>query len=347
MVKKVKWGRAKSREAWLQMRSAIQGDGQDFVRIGASDVPTIMKAGYSCPARLMYKLVGIHNHTTLTANLVAGNRLENEVGSRFMGFNPHDFDESLHNWDNGIQLRKIKKADFFVLNSDYPWLAVSLDFVPVGKVYSPWTGELYHPLTPIEAKTTRGFIKKEWEDVMPYAHKIQLNTQMLTTNTYVGVHIVLVDGFDFYANEIEKDEDLCNMIVHETKLFSDIVLAGRVAWDIIQSSDDQSEREDAQAYLDAITPEPISDDDIKLYKEINDEDNGLILPATELQETLMYDYLEINKSLKEQAERKDIIQATLLKDLGDFQILKGENFKMTYKRSVEKKGSYFRVAEIK
>src|SRR5690606_21630267 len=206
-ITKIKWPKNLGLEEWLQLRKEVEGIGKDFVRIGASDVVVaVAPTKWKCPARLYSHLIGEYSNASISEETAAGHALEPIVADRFMGYIPDDPIQSLYNWQYKTKVRKIKKAEFFILNADYPWLSASLDYVPVGKVYSPFTGELYNPLTPIEIKTTKKGYFIMWGGDMPFAYKLQINTQMLLTDTKVAVFNVFVDGSNYHVFEVERDD---------------------------------------------------------------------------------------------------------------------------------------------
>src|SRR5690606_19011110 len=150
-ITKIKWPRGLDTNGWEQMRAEVEGIGRDYVRIGASDVSVVTGSNrFKCPQRLFHHLTGFHHSFFITESTLAGHLAEATVMKRWEGYTPDDEYQSLMNVRDGIRLRKVRKADFFLINSKYPNLSASLDYVFVGKQYSPWTGAKYHPLTPNE-----------------------------------------------------------------------------------------------------------------------------------------------------------------------------------------------------
>lgn len=342
------WPKATNLQSWEKLRHDMEGRGHDYVRIGASDVAAAIRAStYKCPSRLFHHLIGNHNFFRISESTAAGHALEPIIADRFMAYDPDDEEGSLWNWQNGTKLRKIKKADFFVTNPEFPWLFASLDYVPVGKVFSPFTGEKYAPLTPIENKTTTWGFYKEWENGITYPYLLQIQQQMLLTNTKVAVFNVLIDGTRYKVMEVERDDMLCERIVQETKKFADIVKVGKMAWEGMQAAKDEKEYQDFETILQSVEPDPIGiPDDVTLQRELSPIDNDLSIPATEEDESLMREYVEAGEIIKQMESIKNKTLAELLRRLGDFQKLEGQEFKLIYKRG-ENRRDYTRVERIK
>jgi hypothetical protein len=161
-----------------------------------------------------------------TAKSVGGHLLENVVASNWESWTPNE-EEFLLNLERSIKLRKTKKADFFLMNDEYPQLFVSVDRLHDGQTFSPFTGQEYAELTPIELKTTERDYYKLWEDGITQPYKEQVMSQMMVTGTEVAVFNVLVNGVYFHTREVEFDKVLSQFIDHETRQFAQLCIAGK------------------------------------------------------------------------------------------------------------------------
>lgn len=348
-ITKIKWPKGLTLEQWGEERKKVEGIGQNFVRIGASDVAATMAASrFKCPARLYAHLCGAHSHFQISQSSAAGHVLEPIIADRFMGYLPDDEEQSLLNWQYGHKLRKIRKANFFVLNSEYPWLSASLDFIPMGKVHSPFTGSLYQPLTPIECKTTNRGYYSQWKDGITYAYLLQVQQQMLLTNTDVCVFNVLIDGSDYKVHEVERDDILCEQIVQETKKFADIVLAGKQAYIGMLEATSDEERHEFQSIYESLMPEPIGlDDDVDFAMEVAiDPDFETKRPATDDESALMQTYLTAKEVIKDMEAEANKSMATLIRNVGEFEEITGETAKFMYRRGRDNKRDYKAIRSI-
>lgn len=343
---KIMWPKGTTLESWQTLRHQVEGIGLSHTRIGASDVAATMGVSqWKCPARLYYHLLGIHNSFHITESTAAGHLLEPVVAARFMAFVPDDPAQSLTNWQYGVKTRKIKKAEFFVVHPDYPHLFVSLDYIPQGKVYSPFTGELYPPMTPIEIKSTTSGYRRNWgEEQIPVTYKIQLNTQMLLTGNHVGVFNVMVDGYKYEVREYYRDDLLCESIVRSSEYFGGLVGAAKGILEEIEKTDNDHRREELRAHLDSIAPEPtILEDDVDLSSEMAIDSDGSSRIATDQEEMLMLRYVGCNDSMTQLEGEKNKIRTTLVRGIGMEEVVASDAVKMTFKRGRNNKRDYFTI----
>jgi len=153
-ISKIEWT-GSTHEEWLAQRKATEGIGNlDITRIGASDVSVITGSNkWKCKRRLFYHLIGMYSQEWRSNKSVSGHLLEPIVATSWESWTSNE-DDFLFNLERGVKIRKTKKADFFLLNDKYENLFASIDRLHDGEVFSPFTGELYDEMTPIELKTT-------------------------------------------------------------------------------------------------------------------------------------------------------------------------------------------------
>lgn len=347
------WDKKWNMDDWTNARSLLEGKGQDYVRIGASDVGVVTKANpWKCGQRLFYNLTGYYSHFQLSETLLSGHLMEEVIMKRWDSYLPNNEEASLWNAHNGVKVRKSKKANFFLTNPKYPQLFVSLDYIPQGKVYSPWTGELYKPLTPIELKTTNWGYYSKWPDGIARQYVYQINTQMMVSETDVAVFLVLIDGVRFKAMEVYRDPVICEEIDYETRKFADIVKAGKLALSCANSATSESEREEYMALFESLTPEPIgmtpvgsanNGDNTELMLELYPESNDLMKMAEGDDDMLLARYVKCNATLKSINKHKDLIKCKLLESCGDFEGIKGSEHRMINRRGSKFTKSYFDI----
>lgn len=342
MIEKIKWSN-KGHEAWLAQRRTIEGAGSlDTVRFGASDVGTILGVNkWKCKRRLFEHVIGRHSTEWRTESSVAGHLLEPVVSSMWESWQ-HDQEVFLANVEQDIKLRKTKKADFFLLNSKYPHLFASIDRLHSGKTYSPFSGELYDPLTPIELKTTQSAYYKLWENGITKSYMSQVQTQMMLSDTKVAVFAVLVSGVQFKVIEVEYDSLLAESIAYEVDKFAHLCIAGKQLVDLIKVSQTESEREQYLGMLEEISPEVSAlEDEQALYKELNPNSNGSIL-GDEKDFQYLLDYNNAHETIKQQEELKQLAKNNILNVMGDAEVLDFDGGKVTW-RKAEGKRDFFSV----
>lgn len=352
---KIKHPKKCTHEQWGEFRKKIEGLGdENIVRIGASDVSVITGSNrWKCKMRLFYHLTGYHNSFFITEQTLAGHLIENITASRYESMVLGDEEQSLFNSLNKVKVRKVKNADFFLLNDKYPNSFVSLDYVHQGEVHSPWTGELYKPLTPIELKHTNLQYYKKWNNGIAQQYLEQVQYQMLISETDVCVFLVLVDGVNFHAIEVYADKELQDFIMHKVNEFADKVRIGKMALQGMKNAEASGNQEEYLAFLEIferVTPEPVGmassnedGDNVLLMKEIYDESNGLDKQGDDCDEHNMNQYLKCNRMINKIKDYKDLLKAKILISCEDFEGLTAGERKCINRRATEFKKAYFSV----
>lgn len=121
--------------------------------------------------------------------------------------------------DDSLLIRKAEDVDCYLVNPKYPWLFTSLDFAIAKGQPNLITGEELETECPLEIKTISNMAAKKWEDGLPPKYAVQVNQQMIVTETNYAEIAVLVGSNDFKVYSFERDEELCDRIINETKRF--------------------------------------------------------------------------------------------------------------------------------
>jgi predicted phage-related endonuclease len=339
---KIEWS-GDSHEQWIAQRKETEGIGNiDVTRIGASDISVITGSNkWKCKRRLFYHLIGMYSLEWRSNKSVAGHLLEPLVATNWESWVP-DKDEHLFNLERRVKLRKTKEAKFFLLNDKYPQLFASIDRLHDGETFSPFTGEKYNELTPIELKTTEDSYYRLWTDGITQGYNEQVMSQMMVSNTKVAVFCVLVNGVYFHAREVEYDSFLADKIDHETREFATLCKAGKQLVDLIKSSKSEKEIEEYTAMLDEIGPDPLElQDEQDLNRELFSNSNGTI-KGDESDFKYILDYTAAMDQIKASEEAKQLAKNNLITKMKDAEELVFEGGKVVWRRSSEKK-DYFSI----
>ena len=340
MIHKEKWV-GDSHEQWLYQRKAVEGLGSlEITRIGASDIGTVTGSNkWKCKRRLFYHLIGMYSSEWRTAKSVGGHLLENVVASNWESWVPEE-EQFLYNLERGKKIRYTKKADFFLMNDEYPQLFVSVDRLHDGQTFSPFTGQEYAELTPIELKTTERDYYKLWEDGITQPYKEQVMSQMMVTGTEVAVFATLVNGVYFHVREVEFDKVLSQFIDHETRQFAQLCIAGKQIVDLINSAKSKEEKEEYQAMLEDITPDATElDDEQNLNKELFSKSDGSI-KGSESDFKFLLDYQDAHDKIKGLEELKQLSKNKITTLMKDAEVMEFEFGRVTWRRS-DGKRDYF------
>ena len=342
-ITKIQWDNS-GHAGWLSQRKEMEGFGSvDVVRIGASDVSTITGTNkWKCKRRLFYHLIGLHSNEWRTAKSVGGHLLESVIASNWESWVP-DEEQFLMNLESGIKERTTMKADFFLINEKYPNLFVSIDRLHKGSTFSPFTGQYYGELTPIELKSTESHYYKEWPNGITAGYYDQVQTQMMVSGSDVAVFCVLVNGFYFHAKEVEFDKERAEFIDHSVREFSTLCVAGKQIMELIGDAKSNQEKEEYMAMLHEIEPEALElEDEQSLTREMNPVSAGQ-LKGTQEDFEYMVEYKKASDEIKALEEVKQLAKnklTTKMKDAED--IVFDDGSRVTWRRQ-EGKRDYFTI----
>lgn len=340
MIHKLAWSKDKS---WIAQRREMEGFGSvETVRIGASDVSTITGTNkWKCKRRLFYHLIGMHSNEWRTAKSVGGHLLENVIAANWESWVP-DEEQFLLNLEQGKKERLTKKADFFMINESYPNLFVSIDRLHDGQAFSPFTGQEYAELTPIELKSTESHYYKEWPDGITAGYKDQVMTQMMVSGTEVAVFCVLVNGFYFHVREVEFDAELAEKIDHDVRQFATTCIAGKQIMELIAEAESKDEKEEYMAMLSEIEPEALElEDEQALNKEMNPVSDGEII-GDEKDFIYLEQYQEASDKIKALEADKQLAKNKITTLMKDVEVIKYKAGRVTWRRE-EGKRDYFSI----
>jgi predicted phage-related endonuclease len=255
-------------------------------------------------------------------------------------------DQFLFNLERGVKVRNTRKADYFLLNDKYENLFVSIDRLHDGEVYSPFTGELYPELTPIELKTTEDSYYRLWTDGITASYREQVMAQMMVSETKVAVFCVLVNGTYFHVREVEYDSSLAEQIDYQTREFATIVKAGKQILDLKNSAKTEKEREEYEAMLEEITPDPLElSDEQDLNKERYGSSLGSVI-GDERDFKFLEDYQSAHDQIKALEEAKQLAKNRITTLLKDNEEIKYEGGKCIWRRSPDKR-DFFSIKVFK
>lgn len=351
-VTKINW-KGKSRAEWSKQRKELEGIGDtESVRIGASDVSVILGTNkWKCPARLFHHLTGFHDSFFMTERTISGHLMEDIIKRRWEALDTEDEMATLENVMEGTRLRKIKPAKFFMVNSLYPYSFVSLDMVPDGEQFSPFTGEKYEPNTPNEMKHTNKDYYRRWNNGIADQYYSQVQYQMAVSGTNLCVFHVLVDGVEYHVKEIERNQSYIDSMMSQVEDFAKIVMVGKRALHLMRTAKSDSEREHFQNIYDQVTPEPTYlEDDLNLVNEIYSSpiDDDIMIKQGDLDDLhLMQRYIKATSLENKLKDLKFNLRSRLVISCGDKEGIEVGGYKMLNRRGRANKRNHFSIKEVK
>lgn len=175
----------------------------------------------------------------------------------------------IHNKANNKIIRQCRNVNGYIVNPKYPWLFGSLDRIINKKGgFSFITGEPLEKPAPLECKALTYWASQVWESGIPEYFNAQIHTYMIIMEVDYAEIAILKDGNKFSVEYRERDPELVEKLLHDTKHFwYERVIPAREAYEQRVEADLAGDYEMAEKY-DAIIQglEPPADD-TEAYKE--------------------------------------------------------------------------------
>ncbi|WP_042348293.1 YqaJ viral recombinase family protein [Bacillus massiliigorillae] len=106
--------------------------------------------------------------------------------------------------------KKVRRSNFMYSHPEYPFIRANVDRLVVGES------------AVLECKTASAYLDKEWkDDEIPATYLVQVQHYLAVTGKEKGYIAVLIGGNHFVWKEIERDEELIQMIIDAEKHFWD------------------------------------------------------------------------------------------------------------------------------
>lgn len=326
--------------------------------LGASSAATLTGHDeYGDKVKLFWEKVGLEFPMVNTKFTVAGSLNEENIGKLWES---HDgtAEGYVDNFFNGVKVRERLDVPFYLVNTNYPRLSVSLDFYcPPGQV-SPFTDEVINFGFPIECKNISYFAAQKYENSIPARYIIQLNQQMFVTGVTYSEIAFMIGGFDFNVLPSELDLEICQEIISEAYDFWDRVLQARPLYEEMKSLEmeyDKASGKEKEDLMNQITeldksisklePEPSGNPAFQefftlRYKESLEDAKR---QGTEEEWDLAVEYKTCGDKIKELKDKQEELKNKLLASTRyDETVDFGENGRILNKRYSEKR-NVFRV----
>lgn len=333
---------------WREYRKKISGVGESWCRVGASDISSLTGSNkWTSKRRLYLSMIGYLDRDFRNKSTLLGHDMEPIVAKAFERYNVDEevyFDNRQYNTPE----RYLKKAEFFVLNDKYPHFSASLDYIPDGESFSPFTGELYHPYTPHECKVIQDFVYKEWDGAVPQHYLEQLHVQMANTDTDVAVFMPFISTGDFYPVEVYRDQSLIDYLHSEAVDFAKLCTKGKILKLQIEESNCEREQHDLRLELESLVPLDDIPDEVDLANELMQSGKEFLKVHSDSEEvSKMVDYLEANSEIGKLESLKNKLRAELTQMADGYAGIESEDYKATIRGNNAVKKSYFRILEKK
>ncbi|AKI96569.1 YqaJ viral recombinase family protein [Kosmotoga pacifica] len=195
----------------------------------------------------------------------------------------------------------------FYRHNEYPWMVGNID----GDIYDPRIKEF----GVLELKFVSPYMKKEWEgEEIPQEYIIQLQHYFIVTNRSWGYIAALIGNEELLIKRVERDEELCKMIIDGEKNF----WLNHVEKNIPPEIDGS---EDAERLLNQLYPESYPEE--------------IQLPPTA--ETLIEELNELKVQKKDLEEEIRLRENQIKEMLGEFESGRVSRYQVFWKTVIQKR----------
>ena len=216
----------KAYDEWINFRSN---------GLGGSEIGTLMGVNnWKSPAELYYQKIGlIPQKIKQNIPMFMGTIMEELVADLFSYWDG-DTESMMENHLKGLKVRNLYEPIGYIVNPKYPHLFFSPDRLQVSKQIRIRNNKLNtdNIESIIEIKTISGWSSKQWENGLPPAYYLQLQTYLMGLDIDNGYLVSLEDGRNLKVHKFERDEEIINMIENITSEFWERVEAGRHALEL-------------------------------------------------------------------------------------------------------------------
>jgi putative phage-type endonuclease len=239
--------------------------------IGGSEVGNLLlpNPDYDSAIWIFHEKIGtIPQRKFDNESMFWGRELEDQIADKWRFWDGTQ-EGYIENFKNKRLIRDCRNVNGYVVNPKYPWLFASLDRVMNVKggrnliTSNPLTTEAV-----LECKAMNQWVAQKWEDSMPIYYLMQIHQYMIIIESDYAEIAVLESGNKLRVEKIQRDDGLCEKIIHITQGFwENRILPAKTAFRKKQEAEkvgNISEVEKWDAEITRYEPDP---DKTKSYQE--------------------------------------------------------------------------------
>ncbi|HHY74066.1 MAG TPA: hypothetical protein GX497_12770 [Bacillus bacterium] len=185
--------------------------------------------------------------------------------------------------------KKVRRSNFMYSHPKYSFIKANVDRFVVGES------------AVLECKTASAYLAKEWEgDEIPSAYLVQIQHYLGVTGKEKGYIAVLIGGNRFVWKEIERDDELINMIFEAEKNFWEVnVLGGQApALDGSSAAEQYLKEKYAVAEKDKEIVLPGEYKDLLIqYEKVKNDENLIKTAKTEIENKIKAELKDAEKGI--------------------------------------------------
>ena len=307
--------------AWYRFRSTglTDEDSQKFScpkyegGIGSSEMPHVqrlMDDWPPCPQEIYHTKVGsleLKDRTNM--NMVLGQMLEPFIAILWRIYEGPECNYAAKAREYlfgdaktraALTTRDSYNLNGYYVNNKYPYLFSSYDNWArkgtVGLLHGKDGKPMIHKYGfPVECKRVSRKYARTWVNGIPDPHVVQLNQEMICSNSDYGEIAVLYDDNKFEIFPFYRNKEICDSVIESGKMFWNKVMPAREWWALRNKyymEGKSNEAEHMQALIDSNEPEPLESE---AYNEWIRGRVDTIIPTTEGDYDL-YEELQIDES---------------------------------------------------
>lgn len=333
-------------KAWETARNAVMDNNSKqtgMIRFGGSELSTVLGINkYDSKFVLFHNKLGRLPAKRQNLLMIHGNQVEDTIIEYVQAYDLNNTDETetAKNFLNKTFIRKIAKAEFFIVADDYPCISISLDGVLKKGELSLHDPNLRMPFdTFVEIKNVGSDSFRSWNGQVPSYYMAQLQGGMAATGVPYCYFVAFVANRELWVQKVDAVEGWASMINDETIDMSlKIVKARTLLEQLEEYTLDDTQRLIIQQELYELEPNADHlESTNEALKNIYPADEGDIKDLTEIfdeeLENILGRYLDINKEAKELEVEKATIKNRSIQILKGQTPIKCGRYKVNHARS--------------
>lgn len=353
----ISWNNYKNKQEWLDARAELAGNFGTETRIGASEIGTITGANpWKSLRRLTLEKAGLYSKEFINDSTTMGSIMEPIVAKWWEGYDADDYEQTQRNVTNGERLRKIKQAEFFLVNHKHPHLFISLDYVAEEPYYSPLSGRLVEGITPHEAKFINPDSYRTWGESgisLPYYQQVMI--QCHVAESEFGIFLPLQHMGTKYSRifnplEIEYNKEYAEELSQQALDFCMNVTQIKILKAKMELSTDDLEIEQLKYEIEDLVPFDRHEDTVDVANEMHVPHSQELKKDIEddsAEVELIESYLQWKDNETEVKGHLNRYKAELITASDGYEGFNHKSYSVTIRGDNSAKGKYFKVARKK
>jgi len=325
---------------WLDFRTEVIGSSEIGTVLGNNKYGSTLKVWHE---KVFKEIPPQFNN----ADTIYGRFAEPIIGKYWEHYD--GVESWIDNIVNSVEVRKLRNINCFAVNTKFPYLSASIDYMAHGNQESPFTGSnIPHPF-PVECKAIKKIVSDMYEAGLPPNYFDQIKEQCIVMEVDYGEIAYLVER-EFKVQSVTITEDDVAEVLLKAKEFWDNVQLCRELYSLYDENEDADIRAEIMSRI--YSNEPIAqggENEEKFLKDKwkNIEEESVIQGDLDTLK-IRNEYIEVKDLETQMRNKKSELKNKLLQALKDNQRMNweeyGEEGEVVFKRKDEHRArEYFAV----